>query len=87
MYPLYIQPSGILGVEQDGTQVRVGRIENLEPRELVPPALAIAVDDAITKDPDVLAAPFPKHDTVLERMTERLGLPVRRVVGELDLAI
>lgn len=77
----------VLGVEEDRPQVVVVRVEDFEPCELVPPSLAISVEHAVAIDLDVLAAPLPEHDRVLERVRERVGLPVRRVVGEPDLAV
>lgn len=87
MDALDIQVGRVLGVKQDGPQVLVVRRQDLEPRELVPPPLTVAVQRAVAKDLDVLAAPFPEHDAVLEGVAEGILLPKGRVVGELDLAV
>ena len=87
MNPLNRQARGILGIKQNGAEIVVGRVEYLAPGKFVPPPLPIAVENAITVDLDVLSTPFPKHEAVLEGVTERIGLPVGRVIGELDLAV
>lgn len=87
MDPLNRQSRGILGIKQNGSEIVVAWVEDLTPCKFIPPPLAIAVENAITIDLDVFAAPFPEHEAVLEGMTERIGLPVWCVVGELDLAV
>lgn len=81
------QAGSVLSIEQDGPQILVGGIEDLQAGELVPPPLAIAVEHAAAVDLDVLAAPLPEHQAVLEGVVEGIGLPVRGVVGEFDFAI
>jgi len=87
MDPLDIQVGRILGIKQDGPQVVVVRRQDLEPRELVPPPLTIAVQRPVAKDLNVLATPFPEHDAVLEGVMKGILLPKGRVVGKLDLAV
>ena len=62
---------GILGVEQDGSEVFVVRVENLEAGELIPPSLTVAVEYAFTVDSDVLTTPFPEHQRVLRMLATR----------------
>lgn len=54
---------------------------------ILPPSLAVSIESSISINFDVLAAPFPEHDRVLEWVGKGNTLPVRSVVGELDLPI
>ena len=82
MNSLNIQASSILGIEENRTEIRVGCVENLLTSELwiwsvvvwsdvimgltVLPPLSIAVQNTLSIDPDVLAAPLPEHNGVLQ---------------------
>lgn len=84
---LELETGSVLGVEQNRAQVRVAGIEDLQAGELIPPPLTVAVENSAAVDLDVLAAPFPKHEAVLEWVGKGVFLPVGRIVGELDLAL
>lgn len=87
MDALHGKPRGILGIEQDRTEVSVLAIENLTTAKLVPPPLAVTVESTSSVNLDILSTPLPEHDGVLERMVEGIILPVLGVVGELDLSV
>lgn len=58
-------PSGVLRVEEDWSQIRIIRVQNLVSSKLVPPFLAIAVQHALAVDSRIIPAPFPKHDYIV----------------------
>lgn len=87
MDALHAEVCGILRIEQDRSEVLVIRVQNLQTGELVPPSLAVPIENALAVDGNVIASPLPEHERVLEGMRERVGLPVRRVIGEFHLAI
>lgn len=69
------------GAEEDGPQdVDVLRVE-------VIPDLAIAVDGTATVDVDIGAAELEEGGDVLEDLGKGVRLPVRGVIGELDVAL
>lgn len=55
--------------------------------EVVVPGLSVAVQDAFTKYLDVLAAPDPEGDRLLEVIVEVVILPIINVVGELLFSV
>jgi hypothetical protein len=57
--------------------------QNLLAGKRIIPFLAIAIERAVAKDLDVLAAPHPEGDGLLEIVVEIVGLPVGDVIGEL----
>lgn len=59
----------------------------LKTGELVPPPLAIAVENTLSVQLHLVATPLPEHDGILERVGEGILLPVGSVVGELDLTL
>ena len=69
------------GAEQDGPEdVDVGRVQ-------IVPDLAVAVEEATAVDVDVGAAELEEGGDVLEHLAEGVGLPVIRIVCELDVAL
>ena len=69
------------GAEEDGSQdVDVDRVQ-------VVPHLAVAVNGPAAVDVDVLATELEECRDVLEDLWEGVGLPVVRVVGELNVAL
>lgn len=62
---LDINTSSILGVEEDRSEVGIVLVENLLAGELVPPSLTVTVQNTLSVDLDLLAAPLPEHDRVL----------------------
>lgn len=84
---LHAEVCGILRIEQDRSEVLVIRVQNLQTGELVPPPLAVPIENSLAVDGNVVTSPLPEHERVLEGMRERIGLPVWRVVGELHFAI
>jgi hypothetical protein len=49
----------------------------------VPPSLAVSIESSCAENLDVLAAPFPESDGLLEGVVEVVVLPVCDIVGEL----
>ena len=66
---LNIQTGGVLGVEENGTEVLVRLVQNLFTGKLVPPSLTVSVQHSVTVDLDVLASPLPEHDRVLLKVS------------------
>lgn len=60
-----------------------GPYQNLAARELIVPFLAITIESSLSEDFDVLPAPDPKGNRLLERVVEVVRLPVGDVVGKL----
>jgi hypothetical protein len=82
--PLDGHPGGIVCQEQNRPEVDIVRVEDLVARKLIVPLLSIAVQGALSEDPDIIAAPYPEGDGLLEVVVEVVRLPVLDVVGELD---
>jgi hypothetical protein len=59
---LNVKAGCVLGIEQNGAEVDIARVENLTAGEFVPPTLAVTVQDTLAIDLDVLATPLPEHD-------------------------
>lgn len=68
MDALDFQVGGVFSVEEDRAQVLVIGVEDLQTIKLVPPPLAIAVQNTLTVDLDIFPSPFPEHDRVLSQL-------------------
>lgn len=58
--------------------------QNLKASEAIVPRLPIAVQSSTTVNLDILSAPHPEGDRVLERIKEVVRLPIFDIVGELQ---
>jgi len=54
---------------------------------ILPPPLPVSIQSSLAIDLDVLTAPLPEHNCILERVGICNALPVRSVIGELDLPV
>jgi hypothetical protein len=61
--------------------------KNFLPSKPIIPSLAIPIERSRPKDPDILSAPFPERDGILERVVEVVVLPVSDIVRELLLFV
>lgn len=75
---------GVVGQEENGTVERVTWIQYLCSCKAVPPCLTIPIDDPGTVDLDVLSAPDPERDALLEGVIEVVGLPIVDIICELS---